>query len=74
MIVAWIASLLLTGRQQSWHPLTIIGQRQEFARGVPTTDSDGWSRVPGRIDRASWWLPVYFLAWILALKALEWSV
>jgi SSS family solute:Na+ symporter len=74
MIVGWLASLVLTGRQQSWHPLTVIGQRREFGRCGETTDVNGWSRVPGHIDRASWWLPVYFLAWILALKALEWAV
>jgi hypothetical protein len=54
--------------------LTVIGQRREFGRCGETTDVNGWSRVPGHIDRASWWLPVYFLAWILALKALEWAV
>lgn len=74
MLVGWLASLLLTGRQAEWHPLTIAGQRLEFARGGAPTDVDGWSRIPGKIDRASWWLLVYFLAWILALKVLEWSV
>jgi SSS family solute:Na+ symporter len=74
MVVGWLASLLLTGRQAAWHPLTIAGQRREFAKDGNATDADGWSRIPGRIDRVSWWLPAYFLAWILALKSLEWVV
>jgi SSS family solute:Na+ symporter len=75
MLVGWLASRLLTGRQAEWHPLTIVGQRRQFAAGsMPTEDEDGWSRVPGKIDRASWWLPVYFLGLLLALKMLEWVV
>ena len=73
MLVGWLASLLMTGRQAEWHPLTVMGQRQQFARGGDRTDADGWSRVPGKVDRVSWWLPVYFLALLLALKSLEWA-
>jgi hypothetical protein len=73
MLVGWLASLLMTGRQAEWHPLTVMGQRQQFARGGDLTDADGWSRVPGKVDRVSWWLPVYFLALLLALKSLEWA-
>jgi hypothetical protein len=50
-----------------------MGQRQQFARGGDRRDADGWSRVPGKVDRVSWWLPVYFLALLLALKMLEWA-
>jgi SSS family solute:Na+ symporter len=74
MVVGWLASLLLTGRQTAWHPLTIVGQRLEFAKGGAPTDADGWSRIPGRVDRVSWWLPAYFVAWILLLKGVEWAV
>jgi SSS family solute:Na+ symporter len=74
MLVGWLASLLLTGRQRTWHSLTIVGQRLEFARVGASKDEDGWFRIPGRVDRASWWLLLYFLFWILALKVLEWSM
>jgi SSS family solute:Na+ symporter len=74
MVVGWLASLLLTGRQATWHPLTIVGQRLEFSIGGAPTDADGWSRMPGRVDRVSWWLLAYFVAWILLLKGVEWGV
>jgi SSS family solute:Na+ symporter len=74
MLIGWLASLLLTGRQSDWHPLTVVGQRRKFAREGMPTDEDGWSRVPGTVDRVSWWLLVYFVAVVLALKMLEWAV
>jgi SSS family solute:Na+ symporter len=74
MLVGWLASLAITGRQAEWHPLTLAGQRREFAGHGLHKDEHGWSRMPGKIDRASWWLLLYFAGWILALKVLEWSV
>jgi SSS family solute:Na+ symporter len=73
MLVGWLASLVLTGRQAEWHPLTVPGQRRLFAReGIPT-EEEGWSRLPGKIDRVSWSLPLYFALLLLALKSLEWA-
>jgi hypothetical protein len=47
MLVGWLASRLLTGRQAEWHPLTIVGQRRQFAAGsMPTR-----TRTAGRASR-----------------------
>jgi SSS family solute:Na+ symporter len=72
MLVGWLASLFLTGRQAEWHPLTVPGQRRLFAREGMPTEVEGWSRLPGTIDRVSWSLPLYFVLLLLALKSLEW--
>jgi len=71
MSVGWIASRLLTGKQAEWSPYSIPGQRARFeASGAPTA-IDGWSTVPGRIDRQSLWLIVYLGATIGGLALFE---
>jgi SSS family solute:Na+ symporter len=71
MSVGWIASRLLTGKQAEWSPYSIPGQRARFeASGAPTS-IDGWSTVPGRIDRQSLWLIVYLGATIGGLALFE---
>ena len=72
MLVGWLTSLFLSGRQAEWHPLTVPGQRRLFAREGMPTEVEGWSRLPGTIDRVSWSLPLYFVLLLLALKSLEW--
>ncbi len=73
IVVGWAASLVLTGRQAEWHDLTVIGQRRVFAAGKLPEKDGNWWRVPGRVDRASWWLLAYLLAALAALKLFEWS-
>jgi solute:Na+ symporter, SSS family len=71
IIVAIIASLILTGKQKDWSRYTIEGQRLAFkAEGTPEK-VDGWYQMPGKIDAASWWLLVFFVATILALIGLN---
>lgn len=74
IVVGWAASLILTGKQEDWHELTVVGQRRAFEQGTLAEKDGGWWRVPGRIDRASWWLLGYFGLALLALKAFEWSL
>jgi SSS family solute:Na+ symporter len=71
MSVGWIASRILTGKQAEWSPYSIPGQRARFeASGAPTT-VDGWSTVPGKIDRKSLWLVAYLVVTIVFLIVLE---
>lgn len=71
MAVGWIASRILSGRQAEWSPYSVPGQRARFeASGAPTS-VDGWSTVPGRIDRQSLWLVVYLFCTIGFLLLLE---
>jgi solute:Na+ symporter, SSS family len=71
IIVGIIASLLITGKQAQWSRYTIMGQRLAFkAEGTPEK-VDGWYQMPGKIDGASWWLLVFFVATIIALVVLN---
>lgn len=71
MIVGWVASRLLTGRQADWSPYSIPGQRARFeASGAPTS-VEGWSTLPGTIDRQSLWLIAYLVVTIGGLVLFE---
>jgi SSS family solute:Na+ symporter len=67
--VSWIASLLIDGRQSEWSEYSIKGQQKMFKeKGLPEKDG-GWYRVPGKIDRASYGLLVFF---VLTIAFLYW--
>lgn len=53
-------SLLLDGRKDEWHEYTIKGQALKFENeGLEQMDG-GWYRVPGKVDRSSWGLIIFF--------------
>ena len=60
VIVGWVASVLLDGFQKDYHPYTVAGQEALFQREGRATMQDGWHALPGKVDRASWWLLFYF--------------
>ncbi len=69
--VAWIASLLIDGRQQEYSPYTVRGQLRKYeAEGLPVMQ-DGWYVVSGRVDRASYGLLVFFVACVGLLAVLN---
>lgn len=71
IIIAILASLAISGPQKEWSRYSIEGQRQAFlAEGTPEKVG-GWYQLPGKIDRASWGLIIFFVATILALIGLE---
>ncbi len=71
MSVGWIASRVLSGKQAEWSPYSIPGQRARFeASGAPTS-VDGWSTVPGKVDRQALWLVAYLVCTLGFLVALE---
>ena len=67
--VAWVTSVLLDGFQSEWHPQSVPGQIRDFRANGRATTQDGWSIVPGVIDRPLWGLPVLF---VLILIFLAW--
>lgn len=69
--VGWGASVLLDGLQTQYHPLTIRGQQAEFRRENRPEMEDGWYVIPGRVDRSSYLLLLYFVVCIVALWAFE---
>ncbi len=67
IVVSWAASVLIDGFKTDWHPYSVPGQVRAFReKGLPDTQ-DGWSRVPGRIDRPVWGLLIFFAASIVFL-------
>lgn len=69
ILVSWLASLILDGRQSKWHEQSVPGQIQSFKdKNLPEKDG-GWYVVPGKIDAPFWGLLVLFalimvfLAW-----------
>ena len=69
--VSLLASLLIDGRQETWSPYTVRGQIEHFRREGLVEKDGGWYRVPGRVDRISWWLLVFFAAVLLFLYLLQ---
>ena len=69
--VAWVASLLLDGRQASFHPYTIKGQQQKYRDEGLAEMQDGWYVVPGKVDKASYYLLAYFVICVLGLWIAE---
>ena len=68
-VVALAASLILDGKAKEHSQYTIVGQRKWFAEtGTPTTEN-GWSLLPGKLDRASLYLLGFFVVSIVALWA-----
>lgn len=69
-----IVSRLLDGRKADWSPWSVPGTIARVqADGIPARQA-GWHVLPGRIDPASKWLPVYFLATLAVLWGLEASI
>ncbi|MEE4216056.1 MAG: sodium/solute symporter [Xanthomonadales bacterium] len=67
IVVAWVSSVLIDGFSAGWHEYTVPGQKAAFRRQGLAEMEDGWYVVPGRVDRASYGLLVYFLFCLAAL-------
>jgi SSS family solute:Na+ symporter len=58
---------MIDGRQTEHSRYSIQGQKKYFAdNNLPETDS-GWFLVPGRIDKQSYWLLLFFVGSIAGL-------
>jgi SSS family solute:Na+ symporter len=61
------ASLIIDGHQTEYSRYSIEGQKKYFAENnLPETDN-GWYLVPGKIDKQTYWLFVFFVASVAAL-------
>ncbi len=67
MVVAWCTSVLLDGFQKSYSPYTVRGQKEKFKRENLDEMQDGWYVVPGKIDKVSYVLLVFFVLCIAGL-------
>lgn len=61
----------IDGPQDAWSEYSIRGQQQKFRdESLPEKDG-GWYLVPGKIDRPSYYLLVFFVATLIFLAAFE---
>lgn len=67
IVVAWVSSVLLDGFQKEYSPYTVQGQKEIFRLEGLEEKQDGWYVVPGKVDKASYGLLVYFAACVAAL-------
>ena len=60
--VSLAASLLLDGRQSQWSPYSIPGQLHKYRIEGLADKAAGWYVVPGKVDRVSYVLVLFFIA------------
>jgi SSS family solute:Na+ symporter len=69
--VSSLASLMMDGFQKDWSPYSIKGQMDKFRiEGLEEKDQ-GWYVVPGRVDKISYLLLVFFVVVIGFLLLFE---
>jgi SSS family solute:Na+ symporter len=74
MTVSTVASIAIDGFQKTWSPYSIRGQMAKFRdEGIEEKDG-GWYLVPGKIDKISYLLLVFFAFVIGFLLLFEWIV
>ncbi len=71
IVVAWVSSVALDGFQQSWSEFTVRGQKAKYERENLPQKQDGWYVVPGKVDRVSYGLLVYFVFCVFALWVMQ---
>jgi SSS family solute:Na+ symporter len=72
--VAWIASVSIEGFKAHNHQYTVKGQAEFFRKMDYPEMQDGWYLIPGRIDRASYYLLAYFVACLIFLFLFDWLI
>lgn len=71
IIASLLASRLIDGVQTEWSEYSIKGQQRKFREeGLPEKEG-GWYLVPGKVDKASWLLIVFFFVTIAFLFLFE---
>lgn len=71
IIVALIASRLIDGRQTEWSEYSIKGQQKKFKdEGLPEKEN-GWYLLPGKVDKVSYLLLVFFALTLIFLFTFE---
>ena len=71
IVVALLASRMIDGPQTEWSEYSIKGQQRKFAEeNLPEKDGD-WYVVPGKLDRASYYLLGFFVLTLAFLFLFE---
>ena len=71
ILISLPASILLDGRQSEWHEYSVVGQMKMFKAKQLKEKQGGWYLVPGKIDRASYYLIGFFVFTVVFLIVFE---
>ena len=71
IVVSLGASLAIDGKQSEWSEYSVPGQKLKFERESLPQKDGGWYVVPGKVDRISWFLLVFFVFTLLFLFGFE---
>jgi SSS family solute:Na+ symporter len=74
MAASTIASILMDGFQKEWSDYTIKGQMLKFRREGLEEKQEGWYLVPGKVDKISYLLLVFFVFVIGFLVLFEYMI
>ncbi len=72
--VGWIASILLDGFKSEYHLYTVYGQQRLYKNENRAEMQQGWYLVPGKIEKATYMLLVYFVFCVAALWLIETAI
>ena len=61
MVVSTLASIIMDGFQKNWSEYSIRGQMAKFRNEGLEEKQEGWYLVPGKIDKISYLLLVFFV-------------
>jgi SSS family solute:Na+ symporter len=71
IVVSLLASRIIDGVQTEWSEYSIKGQQRKFKEEGLPEKKDGWYLVPGKVDKVSYLLLVFFALTILFLFLFE---
>ena len=61
MVVSTLASIIMDGFQKNWSEYSIRGQMAKFRNEGLEEKQEGWYLVPGKVDKISYLLLVFFV-------------
>jgi SSS family solute:Na+ symporter len=67
IVITILASVILDGFRSEYSPYSIRGQIKKFKEEGLEEKQDGWYLIPGKVDRVSYLLIVFFVATLLFL-------
>jgi len=71
MTVTTLASIVIDGFQNTWSPYSIRGQMAKFREEGMEEKQEGWYLVPGKVDKISYLLLVFFVLIVCFLMLFE---
>lgn len=71
IVVSLIASLAIDGVQTKWSEYSIKGQQQKFKDEGLAEKQDGWYLIPGKVDKVSYLLLIFFVLTLVFLFTFE---